>query len=384
MWHSKHALSLGSACLLAGAAFGQSVNEGFETYNLGPLDGQGDWHGWDGINTTFANVDAPAFAMGVQSAKLEAGADSVREFTQFTSGHYILKTWCYIPTGFIGKSYFIVMNSYQNGGPYEWSGQVGMNGDLARLQCDCGSTTSVDRALVYDQWVDLVFDVDLTNDVCNFYYNTAAEPTPIATYPWSKGVFGGDTFLTLAIDAIDLYPDAVGFPHVTAIYWDDITIEPAGPQPVGTAYCYGDGSGTTPCPCGNTGGTGEGCANSTGAGATMDAVGSTVAANDDIVFSGHNLLPAQPALLFVGDNAINGGNGIIFGDGLRCAGLNVVRLGVMNPDGAGEASWGPGLGAVGGWTAGDTRRFQVWYRDPIGSPCAAGFNLSHGLEITFN
>ena len=95
------------------------------------------------------------------------------------------------------------------------------------------------------------------------------------------------------------------------------------------------------------------------------------------------MLPGQPALLFVGDNAINGGDGQPFGDGLRCAGGNVVRLGVQVPDGGGDASWGPGLGGSGGWQSGDTRRFQAWYRDPVGGPCGTGFSLTNGIEVLF-
>src|SRR5690606_29160765 len=53
--------------------------------------------------------------------------------------------------------------------------------------------------------------------------------------------------------------------------------------PAGTfaeSYCSGDGSGT-PCPCGNSGAAGEGCANSGGSGAVLGAVGtpSVVAGN---------------------------------------------------------------------------------------------------------
>lgn len=151
---------------------------------------------------------------------------------------------------------------------------------------------------------------------------------------------------------------------------------------LGTAYCFGDGSGTV-CPCGNPAGADEGCANSTGIGATALADGSTSVGADDVTFGGHNLLPGQPALLFSGNNAVNGGNGVIFGDGLRCAGSSVKRLGVRVPDALGDATWGPGLAPAGQWGAGDTRRFQVWYRDPNASPCGSNFNLSHGVEITF-
>ncbi|MDP6989059.1 MAG: lectin-like protein [Planctomycetota bacterium] len=148
------------------------------------------------------------------------------------------------------------------------------------------------------------------------------------------------------------------------------------------AYCFGDGGGTV-CPCGNPGGADEGCANSTGAGARVAATGSASVGTDDLGFQGAQILPFQPALLFSGDNQVNNGDGVIFGDGLRCAGGTVKRLGVQNGDSAGDAAWGPGLANQGGWQPGDTKRFQIWYRDPNGSPCGSGFNLSHGLEVAF-
>ncbi len=104
-----------------------------------------------------------------------------------------------------------------------------------------------------------------------------------------------------------------------------------------------------------------------------------------MAFAASQLLPGQPALLFVGVNAINGGDGIPFGDGLRCVGGGVVRLGAQTPGGNGDANWGPGLGPTGGWTAGDVRRFQTWYRDPApAGPCGSGFNLTNGVEVTFS
>ena len=59
-----------------------------------------------------------------------------------------------------------------------------------------------------------------------------------------------------------------------------------------------------------------------------------------------------------------------------------MRLGIQVPDANGDVSWGPGLGAQGGWGAGDVRRFQGWYRDPTG-PCGSGFSLTNGVELTF-
>ena len=150
----------------------------------------------------------------------------------------------------------------------------------------------------------------------------------------------------------------------------------------GTLFCSGDGTGSS-CPCANPGVAGTGCANSSGGGALLLSSGSSSTLADDLGFAASGLLPNQPALLFAGLNAVNGGAGTLFGDGLRCAGGNVVRLGVRVPDANGDAAWGPGLGAAGGWGAGDVRRFQAWYRDPQGSPCGTAFNLSNGVEVSF-
>ncbi len=149
-----------------------------------------------------------------------------------------------------------------------------------------------------------------------------------------------------------------------------------------TSFCAGDGSATA-CPCGNAGGPGEGCANSSGAGAVLSASGSPSVAADDLGFTGSKFVAGQPGLLFSANNAINGGAGVLFGDGLRCAGGFIQRLGVVAADGNGDMSWGSGFAAAGGWTSGDTRRFQGWYRDPSASPCGSGFNLSQGIEVTF-
>lgn len=153
---------------------------------------------------------------------------------------------------------------------------------------------------------------------------------------------------------------------------------------VGHTYCYGDGSGSN-CPCSNESGPGsqQGCANSSGNGGAAFALGSSSVSVDDLEISAQHLLPNQPALLFAGEQALNGGDGISFGDGLRCAGGNVVRLQIAVPDGAGVAAYGPGLQPTGGWMAGETRRLQVWYRDPTNSPCGNKFNLTNGIEVTF-
>lgn len=148
----------------------------------------------------------------------------------------------------------------------------------------------------------------------------------------------------------------------------------------GVPYCFGN-SGN--CPCGNNSGPGEGCVNSTGQGARLITAGSSSVAGNNLTLNGTSLRPGQPALAFSANNAVNGGLGTTFGDGLRCAGGAIRRLGVKTPNAQGSVTFGPGLGAAGGWSAGDTRRMQLWYRDPVIGPCGSGFNLSNGVEVLF-
>lgn len=151
---------------------------------------------------------------------------------------------------------------------------------------------------------------------------------------------------------------------------------------VGTAFCFGDGSGSS-CPCGNFGGAGEGCANSTASGAVIASTGSASVAAANLVLTGASLVPGQPGLYFQANQQVNGGLGNPFGDGLRCAGGGVRRLQVRQANGAGVSSTTIDLVAQGGVVAGNTHTYQIWYRDPTLGPCGSGFNLTNGLAITW-
>jgi hypothetical protein len=149
---------------------------------------------------------------------------------------------------------------------------------------------------------------------------------------------------------------------------------------LGVVFCAGDGSGTA-CPCGNVGAPRHGCANSVGGGAFLDASGSASVAADDLVLVASGLPATTPALFYQGTQEVNGGAGAVFGDGLRCVGGTIVRLGIRTASG-GVATIGPGLAAQGGWSAGLSFDFQCWYRN-VSGPCGSGFNLSNGRAITF-
>lgn len=162
--------------------------------------------------------------------------------------------------------------------------------------------------------------------------------------------------------------------------------KPDACEAVGTAICFGDGSGTA-CPCGNSSapGLGRGCLNSLGSGAQIQAVGTASIAADTLILSGRGM--TNSTVLYVqGSQAQSGGVGNVFGDGLRCAGGNIVRL-KTTVNVSGNSSYPqPGDTSVsvrGGCVAGDVRTYQTWYRNGATFCTDATFNLSNGLTITW-
>jgi len=159
-----------------------------------------------------------------------------------------------------------------------------------------------------------------------------------------------------------------------------------GPLDLGLAYCSGDGSGTA-CPCGNAGAAGNGCASSVNAnGARLSAVGTASLANDSVVLRGTGM-PNSSALFFQGTLRANGGNGLTFGDGLRCAGGTILRLRVVSNAGGASQYPQPGDPPVsqrGQVNQPGTRTYQVWYRNSASYCTPSTFNLTNGLEIVWS
>lgn len=153
---------------------------------------------------------------------------------------------------------------------------------------------------------------------------------------------------------------------------------------LGTSFCAGDGSASA-CPCGNASapGGGHGCQNSLGVGALLTALGTTSVAADELAFLGSSMPAAHTAVLFSGNQPLNGGLGFTYFDGLRCVGVGVMRHGIADTSGNGFAYWRRSWPALFGWTAGTTVRFQVLYRDGPPSACGTGLNTTNAVALTF-
>ncbi len=158
------------------------------------------------------------------------------------------------------------------------------------------------------------------------------------------------------------------------------------PGPIGASYCYGDGSATA-CPCSNASapGANAGCLSSLGSGATIVATGIASLTADTVLLTGA-AMPNSSALYFQGSTRQNGGLGNVFGDGLRCAGGSIIRLGTKtNAAGTSAYSVGadPSVSVRGSVGAPGTRTYQVWYRNAAAFCTASTFNLSNGVELTW-
>lgn len=146
---------------------------------------------------------------------------------------------------------------------------------------------------------------------------------------------------------------------------------------LGTAFCFGDGSAATSCPCGNLGDLGSGCANSTGDGAQLSATGTAVIAAGDFTLEATGARPGQTGVFLQGLTLTE----LPFKDGVLCAGNPTDRLEYALISVEGHASSKLDLPSVGSVLPGHTVVYQLWYRDPALSPCGSGSNLSNAFAV---
>lgn len=183
---------------------------------------------------------------------------------------------------------------------------------------------------------------------------------------------------------------------------------------LGTDGCFGDGgdqAGCTDCPCGNNAvlGTDGGCLHGVsnamfgGAGARLEAFGSTSLAAADLGFRMFRATPTTAAVLTSGTAVTPGnpanpcatqnpGSGILSTefDGLRCVASGVLRHGLrpVGLDGATGLTTDPWGGPSNffnfeAFVAGETRHFQAIYRETQGLGCGMGLNTTQRVTLEF-
>ena len=162
----------------------------------------------------------------------------------------------------------------------------------------------------------------------------------------------------------------------------------------GVPFCFPGTGGINACPCGNPGLAGRGCDNSSATGgASLSVTGIASLSADSVVFASANEKPTATSILLQGTSASS--TGVTFGQGIRCAAGQLKRLYVKNAV-AGSVTM-PGIAdahvsarsATLGDTlsAGATRYYQIYYRDPIvlgGCAAASTFNVTNGQAIVWD
>jgi hypothetical protein len=247
--------------------------------------------------------------------------------------------------------------------------------------------------ITYDSWytwtstctasVTISLCIAPGNDTKMAVYNGAGCPTGAAIACDDDFCGAGNTSqVTINATAGSTYSIQIGMwpgwlPSLGAVQ----IITPCGAA-TGTPYCFGDGTGAA-CPCGNNGSAGQGCASSVSpGGALLNATGTASIASDSVVLHGSSM-PNSSCLYFQGTTQI----AAAFGDGIRCAGGSVIRLGTKTN--AGGSSQYPAAGdqpvsVRGAVTAPGTRNYQVWYRNAAAFCTPSTFNLTNGMSIVWS
>jgi hypothetical protein len=193
-------------------------SDNFDSYPLGSgLHGQGGWHGWDGNPGADALVTDLYSHSTPQSVSITAASDIVHEWSDAVTGVWTMTAWQYIPTDFSGSSYFLLLNQYADGGPYNWSTQVSFNSSNMTVLSDPEGAT---LPLIEGRWVEIRVVIDLNLDQQTFYY----DGQQLYSKSWTEGMSGGGS---LSIACIDLFAN-----NASPIYYDDLSLLGEGGVPV--------------------------------------------------------------------------------------------------------------------------------------------------------
>ncbi len=215
-------LTIASAVLFCAPLGAQLVFDDFESYAPGifpdPFTGQNNWETWDLTPAVTGEIVSPApaggtFDPGLQALRLFSGSDVVRRFNGLNTSVLTLTAQTYVPsTQVAGALYFILMNQYGPGGPYNWSVQVACD-PAAGLVQDFGGSSAVTgiattAPLVMDEWAEVRVEIDLNTNTYDAFY--------AGTQIMDNNFWGA----SIELSAIDLYSGGMD-----ECYFDDLFVD---------------------------------------------------------------------------------------------------------------------------------------------------------------
>jgi len=207
----------------------QTFFDNFDSYAAGSgIIGQGGWQGWAGGTSSNAFVSNAQSYSSPNSLGVSGAADVVQTWGGITSGLWYAKAWTYVPSTQTGEMWFILMNTYDGAcavaADCDWSIQV--------VLCNTGCTTTGGNppspgfvtnygaqtlpgagaaALLTDQWVEVIAEINLDANSYTVYYNGA----PFDTQQYYDPATGQQ-----AIQAMDLYSNGSSESYMDNVWLD--------------------------------------------------------------------------------------------------------------------------------------------------------------------
>jgi hypothetical protein len=210
--HSISAVALALGLLgTCGAVFAQPAwEDDFDAYPVGSLAGTGGWAGWDNNAAATADVSTVQARSAPHSLQLLTGSDLVQIYDGVDSGRWVYTAHVYVPTGHTGDSFFILLNTYAHGGPYNWSTTVQILNGQVISQGGSDFAAAGQLPVIFDAWVELRVEIDFDLNQQTISYGG----TSLASSPWHASG-------SLRIQAIDLFSNGA-----SPVFFDDLSLEP--------------------------------------------------------------------------------------------------------------------------------------------------------------
>ena len=203
--------------------------EDFDIYDAGSqMHGQGGWKGFDNNPAAGALVAADESHSPPHSVSIQDQSNLLHEFSGADQRRWVFRAWQFVPSTHSGESKFVLLNTYQDGGPKSRSVRLKFNGQT-------GMVTSVNLdgetalpILVTDAWAEIRIEIDLATDTQSIFYDNQH----IITKSWTDGLTGGGE---LNIAAVQLRAG-----NTTQVYYDDLSLLPVAACDPCDMDCDGD------------------------------------------------------------------------------------------------------------------------------------------------
>ncbi len=216
------ALKIGCFCTPPMGVEGVPVpsSEDFDSYANGmTLVGVNGWGAWDDNGSVAGTVTNAQSRSAPHSVLIDNTPDDdvVQQYVgAYCEGQWVYTIWQYVPSDMVGSSFFILLNTYEDGGTKNWSTQVQFDASAGTVVSDFDGEQ---LPLITDEWVEIRVEIDLDADLQEMFYGGNL----LHSKSWIDGVSGdGDPF----IRAVDLYANTS-----TAVYYDDVSLVAGGKDP---------------------------------------------------------------------------------------------------------------------------------------------------------